>query len=307
MVPRLAFSVLLLIASQGQLRAQETLSGELARVGEIEVTVVEAIVGEVELRGPRRKTLVSGEPVLQFKIRIRNLSRNQTLVYNTWTPKAEAVLSEFDAKVIDDLGNISSPVTFGDAVLFGQIDGKEIAPGGYAEDVLVFEPPRPQAKTLTLALPGRAVGGSARFRIQVPVAKIKNEGLIEKRVSEPTNSAPPSIRVPPAPTSDPAPATAEGEVQEVAQEKAESASPLSNLSTVVIALLFVLGIVAYFVPTIVAYMRSHHHAASILVINLFLGWTFIAWVISLAMAVGEVHKTSRARRASPPWPPRRHQ
>ncbi|WP_201408107.1 superinfection immunity protein [Mycobacterium sp. 5-140-3-2] len=41
----------------------------------------------------------------------------------------------------------------------------------------------------------------------------------------------------------------------------------------------------YFLPTIVAAYRSSPNTGSIAVINVFLGWTFIGWVISLAMAV----------------------
>lgn len=44
----------------------------------------------------------------------------------------------------------------------------------------------------------------------------------------------------------------------------------------------------YFLPAIVAYSRHHHSAATILVINVFLGWTFIGWVVALAMSVGSV-------------------
>ena len=40
----------------------------------------------------------------------------------------------------------------------------------------------------------------------------------------------------------------------------------------------------YFAPTIVAWGRKHE-TASVLVINLFLGWTFVGWVVALAMAV----------------------
>lgn len=41
----------------------------------------------------------------------------------------------------------------------------------------------------------------------------------------------------------------------------------------------------YFAPTAVAFSRGHPHAASVLVINLFLGWTLIGWVVALAMSV----------------------
>lgn len=39
--------------------------------------------------------------------------------------------------------------------------------------------------------------------------------------------------------------------------------------------------VFYFVPTIIAFKRKHHNATAILVVNLFLGWTFIGWVVAL--------------------------
>ncbi len=49
--------------------------------------------------------------------------------------------------------------------------------------------------------------------------------------------------------------------------------------------LIILGLVllVYFIPTMIASNRKN--IATILVINLFLGWTFIGWVVALAMAV----------------------
>ncbi|MFD7431959.1 superinfection immunity protein [Streptomyces sp. NPDC059818] len=40
----------------------------------------------------------------------------------------------------------------------------------------------------------------------------------------------------------------------------------------------------YFVPTIVAFTRGVPNKGSVLVVNLFLGWTLVGWVVSLAMA-----------------------
>jgi hypothetical protein len=42
---------------------------------------------------------------------------------------------------------------------------------------------------------------------------------------------------------------------------------------------------AYFAPAIIAAARHHHNLGSIIVINLLLGWTFIGWVVALAMSV----------------------
>lgn len=44
------------------------------------------------------------------------------------------------------------------------------------------------------------------------------------------------------------------------------------------------GLLIYFLPTIVALSRSHHNIGSILVVNLFFGWTLLGWVVSLSMA-----------------------
>jgi hypothetical protein len=49
-----------------------------------------------------------------------------------------------------------------------------------------------------------------------------------------------------------------------------------------ISLLIVLCL--YFLPALVAVTRKVRHQASVVVINLFLGWTFIGWVVALAMA-----------------------
>ena len=40
----------------------------------------------------------------------------------------------------------------------------------------------------------------------------------------------------------------------------------------------------YFLPSIVARAREHHQGVSIFILNLFLSWTFIGWVVALAMA-----------------------
>lgn len=49
--------------------------------------------------------------------------------------------------------------------------------------------------------------------------------------------------------------------------------------------IFGFGFVLYFLPTIIAFARSKRDAASILVLNLLLGWTAIGWVIALVWAL----------------------
>ena len=51
-------------------------------------------------------------------------------------------------------------------------------------------------------------------------------------------------------------------------------------------LLVFLGI--HFLPTFIAVVREHRHALLIFVLNIFLGWTIIGWLVLLIWAaVGE--------------------
>lgn len=49
--------------------------------------------------------------------------------------------------------------------------------------------------------------------------------------------------------------------------------------------IFGFGFILYFLPAIIAFARSKRDAVSILVLNLFLGWTAIGWVIALVWAL----------------------
>ncbi|MCY4585692.1 MAG: superinfection immunity protein [Bryobacterales bacterium] len=43
--------------------------------------------------------------------------------------------------------------------------------------------------------------------------------------------------------------------------------------------------IAYFLPGFIAAFRGHRNALPIIVVNAFLGWTFIGWVVALAWSV----------------------
>lgn len=49
--------------------------------------------------------------------------------------------------------------------------------------------------------------------------------------------------------------------------------------------IFGFGFVLYFLPSIIALARSKRDTVSILLLNLFLGWTAIGWVIALVWAL----------------------
>lgn len=43
-------------------------------------------------------------------------------------------------------------------------------------------------------------------------------------------------------------------------------------------------LIIYLLPALQAYNRRHRNRASILIINVLLGWTFVGWAITLAWA-----------------------
>lgn len=52
-------------------------------------------------------------------------------------------------------------------------------------------------------------------------------------------------------------------------------------------LLSLVLIFIYFIPAINAYGNKKRNSSSVLVINIFLGWTLIGWVVALAMSTGK--------------------
>ena len=52
--------------------------------------------------------------------------------------------------------------------------------------------------------------------------------------------------------------------------------------------LVVFMVALYFVPTIVGVVRGVPNVGSVVVINVFRRWTFIGWVVALAMAARSV-------------------
>ena len=59
-----------------------------------------------------------------------------------------------------------------------------------------------------------------------------------------------------------------------------------------------LGVI-YFFPTIVACQRKHHQRMPIILINLFLGWTLLGWVLALVWAVSAINPSLQSVPTSP--------
>jgi hypothetical protein len=66
------------------------------------------------------------------------------------------------------------------------------------------------------------------------------------------------------------------------------------VSALVAIVFLIIGLFLYFLPAIIAADRKLLNAGSILIVNLFLGWSLIGWVIALAWAVAGTAHTKAA-------------
>lgn len=57
------------------------------------------------------------------------------------------------------------------------------------------------------------------------------------------------------------------------------------------AIIVFLLIIVYLLPMIVATQRDHRNTTAITVLNIFLGWTFLGWVIALVWACTDQGRT----------------
>jgi len=56
--------------------------------------------------------------------------------------------------------------------------------------------------------------------------------------------------------------------------------------------LWILGVLLYFVPWVVAAARKHNNSPAIFALNLMLGWTVVGWVAALVWACTDNVKKS---------------
>jgi len=54
--------------------------------------------------------------------------------------------------------------------------------------------------------------------------------------------------------------------------------------------LIIVGLCLYLLPTGLAYLREHHNKTAIMLLNLFVGWTFLGWVAALVWAATAVRR-----------------
>ncbi len=60
---------------------------------------------------------------------------------------------------------------------------------------------------------------------------------------------------------------------------------IGDIQTVCGLAILVAGIALYFLPSMLAAERSHRNVASIVIINILLGWTLIGWLAALLWAI----------------------
>lgn len=68
---------------------------------------------------------------------------------------------------------------------------------------------------------------------------------------------------------------------------AESAGKKTTEAIVPLIMVGIIALVGYFIPTIVAYNRKKLNKMSILLLNFFLGWSLIGWVVALVWATAK--------------------
>jgi hypothetical protein len=76
--------------------------------------------------------------------------------------------------------------------------------------------------------------------------------------------------------------------------------PDGRLAMIFLLVVVLVGAALYFLPTVIAGARNTTHLAPVIVINLLLGWTFVGWVVALALAVSG---SSRTLQPAYPYPP----
>jgi hypothetical protein len=140
----------------------------VATIGPVTVRVLYARVDTVPLetaRGPIR----SDEPRLMIALEVANASPTRKVDYLGWAAPGFA-LGRDTATLKDELGNTYRRAYFGlGEHVVGQSPAASIYPGKTLPDLLVFEPPVPAARSLTLELPADNVGEAGSFRLPVPV------------------------------------------------------------------------------------------------------------------------------------------
>lgn len=69
------------------------------------------------------------------------------------------------------------------------------------------------------------------------------------------------------------------------EQKQKATEAIAGSGAFCFAVSVIGGLLGYFAPIMVALFRKHPNIAPILVVNVFLGWTLVGWVVALAWAL----------------------
>ena len=83
---------------------------------------------------------------------------------------------------------------------------------------------------------------------------------------------------------------------------ANEPGPLNPFGTFMAHAFVVLAPALYLLPTFEAWLKRHPNLASIALLNVFLGWTLLGWVVSMVWAFKKTEPV-QAYVAPPPMPP----
>lgn len=137
-----------------------------ARLDDIEVSVIDAVIGKVRLEEFGERAL-SKDPELQIKLRLFNKHATKKHDYLGWGSKL--IFDEHPGHLEDNLGNKYKRISpsFGTKIVGQLVDGESLYPEKSVTDLLVFEPPVDAAEYLKLILPAEALGGKGDLHIRI--------------------------------------------------------------------------------------------------------------------------------------------
>jgi hypothetical protein len=136
------------------------------RLGDVQVRVLRTVPGPVKLSGQTDQPLAP-ENYLTITIRVANVSTKDKVKYMSWGA-ALGARAGHAPRLSDDQGHSYALKDFGAGFSVpGRFRGKELLPGKFVDDRLIFPEPAAQVEYLILELPAAAIGseGALKFKI----------------------------------------------------------------------------------------------------------------------------------------------
>jgi hypothetical protein len=144
-------------------------AGNSQIVRHVRVSIQKVSIGKVPVAAG--EGVDTETPRLMIALRIENVSDTKRSEYNSWVPDLDAAKTV--ARLTDDRGNELKRVTYG----FGNnVRGRTVldtlTPGKVIGDLLVFEAPAANVRTLKLVLPGANCGVPGSFEFDIDAATV---------------------------------------------------------------------------------------------------------------------------------------